>query len=611
MKMVMKEKERIMHRFEVREQGFFWDGEPFYLASGDIHYFRILPGGWRRRLELMRDFGLTAVETYVPWSVHEPEPGVFDFTGEKDLAAFLELCQDMGFKVLLRPTPYICSETDLGGIPAWLLRDRNMTFRSHDAGWLTAIAGYYREVCRMILPHLCTNGGPIVMVAIENEYGGAGNDRAYLQAIRDMLLQNGVNVPLFTTDGASPVDVTNGSLPEHLAGLNFRSIPGEATKAEALQKRYHPGFPFYVGEFWGGQQIHWGESYTLRDPAETAESYREALRLGYVNFYMFCGGTNWGFSNGATRVSDAEGNEKIAFQATTYDENAPISENGEPTATYFLCRDELDRFLGKPLRPHVVPPYRTQAITVNLTERAPLFENLEVLSASGTVETSPRCMEDLGQNYGYILYRTRFDRIDGVPTVRFSCGGVRDFAAVYQNGRYVGHWDCNMEKPGTEIRIDTDCVQMDVLTENLGRRNYGLNLADNRKGVINYLSVGNSELHEIETYTLPMRDLSALQYRPAGEVPLCDTPMFLRGYFNAEAGVDTFLSLEGICHGFVLVNGFHIGRYLPCGPQRTLYISGELLEAEHNSIEIFDLHPTAEQVRMVNAAFLVMEISAQ
>ncbi len=597
------------HIFEISGEDFLFDGEKFYIASGDVHYFRIHPAGWRRRLELMKDFGLNTVETYVPWNLHEPKKGEFNFEGICDLEAFIRLCDEMGFKVLLRPAPYICSECDMGGIPSWILHDRTMTVRAYDKRWLKAVSDYYKVLCNVFRPYLCTNGGPIIMVAIENEYGFKGQDRKYLEAIRDLLIENGIDVPLFTTDpygGSNPSGVINGSLDGILEGINYRSTVGTSQNALAQLRKHHPGFPKYVGEFWSGRQIWWFESYKKRDPKETAESYREALELGaHVNFYMFCGGTNFGFYNGAVYP----GEKKLYTpQATSYDENSLVSENGEPTEAYFLCRDVLDDFLGKPLRPHIAPRYKAQTLDVKLTEYALLWDNLDNISEVHTIESAPRYMEDLGQDYGYILYRVKFDALDGYPTMKFNAGGVKDYAAIYQNGKYIDYWLRDRKEPKTNITFDTDTVSMDILTENLGRSNNAVNLENNRKGINGYFAFDECRKNEVEIFTLPMKELSKLKYESITDKLPENSPVFLKGSFDAEPGIDTFFSFDGFEHGFVMINGFNVGRFLPYGPQRTLYIPGELLKEKDNTIEIFDLSPKSLTARLVGEASLEMEI---
>jgi len=593
----------------ITEKGFFLGGEPFYLASGAIHYFRIHESGWKRRLELMKDFGLTAVETYVAWNRHEPKEGEFNFSGMYDLAAFLELCESMDLKVLLRPSPYICSETDLGGMPSWLLKDRTMVLRANDDRFLAAVRRYYKKLCEVFVPYLSTNGGPIIMVAVENEYGYRGSDKKYLLALKKMLEENGVDVPFFTTDPPLAGALTYGTLDGCLAGVNIRSTPGEPTYAAKMLEKYHPGFPYFVGEFWSGRQAHWGEPFEKRDPKPIVESYVEALKLGYVNFYMFCGGTNFAFYNGAVArkspFSRPSSLDRYNIQTTTYDTDALVSENGEPTEKYFLLRDELDKFLGKPVRPHIAPHYETQEIEVELTHAASLFENIDALSMTHTVESGPRYMEDFGQDFGYILYTVKPTAIKDVKSVNLRSGGVKDYALIYRNGQYIDSWIRDRTEPVTSVALDIDGTQLDILVENLGRINSGNNLADNRKGLDGFIAIDYAELHEIETRTLPMDNLSVLNYKKI-EKPLSDTPTFLRGDFKAKAGVDTFLSLEGLNHGFAVINGFNVGRYLPWGPQRTLYIPGGLLKDGINTIELFELHPTGTKINLVGKPQLEM-----
>ncbi len=606
-------------RFEVTEKEFLLDGEPFFLASGDIHYFRIHPSGWRRRLELMKDFGLTAIETYVPWNMHEPKEGQFDFSGMLDLRAFLDICVELDLKVLLRPAPYICSEFELGGIPSWLLKDRSMVLRKNHEKWLSPMRRYYERLCREFLPYLCTNGGPIIMVAIENEYGFMGDDRSYMEAVKAILAENGVDVPFFTTDpygtNGNNAGIINGSMDGLLEGVNFRSLPETVAPALECVDKLHPGFPLYVGEFWSGRQIHWGETFKKRDPVPTAESYRMLLERGAaVNFYMFCGGTNFAFLNGALvikPVGSPEGTPKMYIpQATSYDENSLISENGEPTETYFLCRDVLDEHLGREKRAHIAPAYETQEIDVRLTECATLWDNLDVLAESRTVEVAPKYMEDLGQDYGYILYRFNFDKLRDENSSTLQAGDVKDYATVYKDEKYIDYWFRDRKKCETVMSIENGKTQISVLVENMGRRNQGPNLENNRKGIDNYFVMNQAEPHDIETITLPMKDLSGLKYKKASEAVLGDTPVFLKGTFDAKEGVDTFFCMDGFEHGFVTVNGFNVGRFLPYGPQRTLYIPGGLIKERDNVIEVFDLSPKSLTAQLVKNASLEMEIGS-
>ncbi|MBO5280089.1 MAG: beta-galactosidase, partial [Clostridia bacterium] len=214
-----------MNKLTWDKQGFYLDGEPFRILSGDMHYFRIHPSDWGKRLDLAVDFGLNCIQTYVPWNAHEPRPGEYCFEGMLDLGEYLRLAGEKGLRVLLRPSPYICSEWDFGGLPSWLLPDREMVIRTHDEKYLAAVRRYYEHLIPVILPHLATHGGPVIAVATENEYGSYGNDHAYIKAMGDMMRELGVDVPFYTADGALPSFVAFGKHPEGFVGLDTRTRP--------------------------------------------------------------------------------------------------------------------------------------------------------------------------------------------------------------------------------------------------------------------------------------------------------------------------------------------------------------------------------------------------
>ncbi|MBQ3547953.1 MAG: beta-galactosidase [Clostridia bacterium] len=243
---------------------FYLNGEEFYLAVGDIHYFRIHPTDWEHRLNLAKDFGLTAIQVYVPWHQHEREKGVFDFTGILDLAAFLETAQRVGLKVMLRPGPYICSELDLGGMPAWLLRDKDMQFRCSHPAFLEAVSDYFKVLCNVFVPYLSTNGGPIIAVCIENEYGSYGNDKVYLKNLRKMLENGGVDVPFYTIDGAVRAMIYNGTTDDAFVGLNFRARVEDCQNPLNAHADLLPGLPKFAGELWSGRSQHFTKEFSYR-----------------------------------------------------------------------------------------------------------------------------------------------------------------------------------------------------------------------------------------------------------------------------------------------------------------------------------------------------------
>ncbi|MDD5603452.1 MAG: beta-galactosidase [Eubacteriales bacterium] len=648
------------YKLEIKKDGLILGGKPFYLASGDMHYFRILPGGWKKRLGLMKDFGLTAVQTYVPWNLHEPEEGVFDFAGRLDLAAFLELAHDTGLKVMLRPAPFICSEWDFGGLPWWLLKKKDAEVRCMDPDYIVAMSYYYRRLCKEFTPYLSTRGGPVIAVAIENEYGGYGSDNEYLAKIRKCLEENCVDVPFYTTDGI--YDLAYGTLPGVWEGINYRT---ESTKAIAHLRNFQPDLPAFVGEYWSGRSMHWDEIFRHRDVGPVAEAYKIALEEGaYVNFYMFAGGTNFGFMNGAnhgfafTRKPDSY--EKYIPMTTSYDADAPINEYGEPTEKYFACRAVLDEYLGKPVRKtelrqlpgrnRPVPANAQKIENVAMTEAAPLFEKLGIKSlasaageagAAGAATVAPgaaasvaeasgtagmavatedlaatvapgvaasvvksvklRCMEELGQGHGFILYSTSVPApFLSVPR-KLEIFGLADRATIYLDGVYQGKYmrDRKDEAP-VMVTVPAGGARLDILVENFGRINGGRLLKD-RKGITGCVKIGSVILYNWTIYTLDMKDLSGLQWNsiPAGKNSADPRPAFYRGRFRAKAGADTFLRLDGWKKGIAWVNGFNLGRYWETGPQETLYVPGELLvDGEDNEAVVFEIHSPPPEAKV-------------
>lgn len=583
---------------EIHKDGLTLGGKPFYIASGDMQYFRFFKGGWRRRLELMKDFGLTCVQTYVPWNLHEPEKGEYHFEDNLDIAAFIRLCGEVGLKVLLRPSPYMCAEWDLGGLPYWLLKDRSIAIRTSDEGYMRHVRDYYARLMPQVVPLLSTNGGPIIAVAVENEYGSFGNDTLYLRQMADLLIQSGVDVPLFTANGGSPKHLIWGSLPELWSGVDARE--GTPAVAEVV-RRFQGDKPLMVCEEWAGCAQQWGGVFNRQSIEEACRHYKTSLDSGYmVNFYMFCGGTSFGFMSGANygllRADVPGAAQRYIPFTTSYDTDAPVSEEGVPTEKYFALKKILAEHLGKPYEEKTYD-YRAQAPgKVVMTKAAPFFENADAVAEKTVRSGNVHCMEDLDQAYGYILYETFLPHTDDYE--RLLCmKGFGDRATVYGNGQYLG---AIMRDRTDEVRfhVPEGGLTLSILVENLGRVCYGYPLLFDRKGIERcvhldaFHPVNGMRLHDYSVLmnwtirTLPMKDLSGVRYSCR---PKADLPGFYAGEFDAEEGVDSFLRLPGWTKGFVCINGFNLGRYWSIGPQETLYVPGELLK-EHNTIEIFELH---------------------
>ncbi|MDD3334469.1 MAG: beta-galactosidase [Eubacteriales bacterium] len=587
-------------RLEIGTDSLWLDDQPFYLASGSMHYFRVSPEGWQRRLDLMKDFGLSCVQTYVPWNLHEPREGRFCFDGMLNLPSFLERCAATGLRVLLRPSPFICAEWDFGGLPWWLLNKPGMAIRCMNPEFIGAVQKYYETLIPLIVPYLSTKGGPIIAMAVENEYGGAGDDQEYLLWLRNTMAALGVDVPFYTTDGNQIKMMKLGSIPGEWMGVNYRI---ESAEAIAHLRELQPDKPALVGEYWSGRSCYFGEAYRRRNVEEVAAGYREALEHGgLVNFYMFCGGTNFGFMNG-TRVTDSfDPTGRTMFRAitTSYDADAPVSEDGLPTAKYYACRRELDRFLGKPIRSEEPPTVCCQSLPpVALRECAPVFDQLDVLSTP-VASVAPLTMEQLNEGYGFVLYSTMLP--GGIQQkAPLQIEGLHDRAQIFTNGEYRGVYQRDLPLPELCLSTENGPVKLDILVENMGRCNTGRGLGE-QKGITGTVYWGNARLYHWTQRAMPMDNLSRLRFSESAHA----CPGFFRGTFDAEPGIDTHVALPGFAKGCVWINGFALGRHWRIGPQRTLYLPGGLLKATGNEIIVLELHqaPQNPKVDFLNHSIL-------
>ncbi|MBM7566041.1 glycoside hydrolase family 35 protein [Paenibacillus sacheonensis] len=621
--------------FAVEGSAFIYDGEPVRLLSGAMHYFRIVPELWRDRLLKLKACGLNTVETYVAWNVHEPNEDEFRFEGMADVCAYIALAGSLGLHVIVRPSPYICAEFEFGGLPAWLLADSDMQLRCSHPAFLRKVDAYYDELLPRLKPLLCTNGGPIIAVQIENEYGSYGNDARYLEYLRQALLVRGIDVPLFTSDGPTDALLQGGSVPGVLATVNFGSNPGSSFDK---LKEYRPNAPLMCMEYWNGWFDHWGKPHHTRGAAEVAAVLEEMLSAGAsVNFYLFHGGTNFGFGSGA----NCQEPNLYEPTITSYDYDALLDESGEPTDKYFAVREVIARYSN--VEPLPLPPAADRQAygRVELSEQADLFEQLDVLSAP-IRSVAPMPMEKLGQNYGYILYTTR---VSGPrPEERLFVQEVRDRALVFVDGAYQGVIERAPTMQSLPIAIPAEGARLDILVENMGRINYGPYLKD-AKGITEGVRLGFQFLFDWTIRPLPLADLSGLHYargrsadrssdrsivysanlstgrpadssivlsaglptnltaalsaahpdsRTAGLPAATEEPRFYKGTFQTASCADTFLDMQGWTKGVVFVNGFHLGRYWNKGPQRTLYVPAPLLRKGGNEIVIFELHHTRE-----------------
>ncbi len=557
------------------------NGQPYQILSGEIHYARIPRAYWRARLKMARAMGLNTISTYVFWNLHEPKPGVYDFSGNLDVAEFIRIAQQEGLNVILRPGPYVCAEWELGGYPAWLLADPKMVLRSNDPRFMVPAERWMMRLGKELAPLQMGRGGPIVAVQLENEYGSFGSDKAYLEHMREILLRAGfTNALIYTADG--PKQLPNGTLPGVLAVANFG--PGSAKDAFSTLAKFEPGTPLMSGEYWVGWYDKWGRKHVVRDQKQIAEEYEWMLNQGYsVNMYMFHGGTSFGFMNGAN-IDD----ETYHPDVTSYDYDAPLDESGRPTPFYYVLRGIIarhDQDTGVPTPPAVpdspptisVPPFP-------LTQSISLWKTL----SNPTAIAQPLPMEMLGQSYGYILYRT----VIAKPTHgELTFEHMQDYAQIYLNGSLAGTLDRRLHQDRLTLNIPGKNTRLDILVENSGRVNFHQELRTEWKGLRGSVTLAGNTLTGWQVYNLPMTDPGRLAFSnmsvnagtPAGG------PTFYRGTFFLEKPGDTFLDLRSMQKGVVWVNGHILGRFWDIGPQQTLYVPGPWLKSGENTFVVFDL----------------------
>ncbi|WP_411111113.1 beta-galactosidase [Streptomyces sp. c-19] len=554
--------------------GFLLDGRPFRLLSGGLHYFRVHPEQWADRLRKARLMGLNTVETYVPWNLHQPRPDTFRMDGGLDLPRFLDLAAAEGLHVLLRPGPYICAEWEGGGIPSWLLAEPDIRLRSRDPRFLAAVDDYLDRLLTPLRPYLASRGGPVIAVQVENEYGAYGDDTAYLEHIADSLRRRGVDVPLFTCD--QPVDLERGALPGVLATANFGS---RSAHHLAALRAARPEGPLMTTEFWIGWFDRWGAHHVVRDADRAAEELDELLATGAsVNFYMFHGGTNFGFTNGA--------NDKGTYRPTitSYDYDSPLDEAGDPTAKFTAFREVIAKYAPVPSEPVPAPGPKLALPAVALTESAALLPHAAVLAPTAVESRRPLTMEELEQDFGFVLYETALP-VRGPALLEIE--HVRDRAQVFVDGQPVGVLEREQHEHALTFTAPRAGSVLTVLVENQGRVNYGQGIHD-RKGLPGKVLLDGVELAGWTNRPLPLPGPEGIPFAPTTATPV--GPAFHRGSFEVTETADTFLHLDGWTKGNAWLNGFPLGRYWSRGPQRSLYVPAPVLRPGRNELVVLELH---------------------
>lgn len=577
------------HTFSWKNNDFLLNGKPFIIRSGEMHYPRIPRIHWRDRMKKAKAMGLNTISTYVFWNLHEPKPGKFDFLGKLDVAEFIKTAQEEGLYVIIRPGPYVCTEWDFGGLPAWLLKTEDLKIRSTDPRFLDASRRYLLEVGKRVASLQIEMGGNIIMAQIENEYGSFGSDPTYLNEVRKMFLDAGFTVPLFTSDFAEDGGLNGGTLPDVLPVINFgivtaKDIPAITKQFDILEK-FRPGIPRMVGEYWVGWFDHWGAKKRIISAESAAEGVDWMLERGIsFNLYMFHGGTSFGFMAGSSNSS------KGFFQPdiSSYDYDSPLDEAGKTTKKYQLLRETIKKHLppGEQI-PEV--PADTRLIEI------PEFElrettNLNALLKNPVPSEKPRSMEEIGQDYGFVLYRKKLGS-GSRGTLKFEA--VRDYALVFVDGQRVGSLDRRLDQ--NEITINgKEGSTVDILVENHGRLNIGKDMGLDRKGITGSIRLGSEELKNWQIYSLPLDNLRGLKFGSAQTKR--DTPVFYRGSFNLRETGDTYLDMTTWGKGHVWINGHHLGRFWNIGPQQSLFVPANWLKKGRNQVIVLEVNEARRNV---------------
>ncbi|MFJ3033116.1 beta-galactosidase family protein [Curtobacterium pusillum] len=591
-------------RFAIGDTDFLLDGEPHRILSGAIHYFRVHPDLWADRIRKAKLMGLNTIETYVAWNAHAPSPASFSFEDGLDLGRFLDLVAEEGMHAIVRPGPYICAEWTNGGLPYWLFADGTVGVRRDEPGFLAAVQGYLEHLAPVLVPRQIDQGGPIVLVQVENEYGAYGSDPVYLRKLEAMHRAIGLTVPFTSVDQPMGTMLEDGSLPSlHKTG----SFGSRSTSRLERLRQAQPTGPLMCSEFWDGWFDSWGEHHHTTPAAASASDLDDLLAAGgSVNIYMFHGGTNFGFTNGA--------NDKGVYRpiATSYDYDAPLDEAGRPTEKFHAFRSVIERYAPVPVLPASMQPggsgrlesyaYSSDSlearvapatdVAVRLDRVASLRSLLPALTDWSTHDTPPT-FDALGAASGFVLYRTEVDLPSGgVLTVGDE---VRDRAIVSVDGTVVGVLE--REHHDRAIALPAVAGTLELLVEDQGRVDYGPRIGE-PKGLVGGVSVDGVPLARwsaspIALDPVPAAALDVLAAIEPTDGDVLAGPVFAAGSFDLDSADDRYLRLDGFRKGVAWVNGFCLGRYWSRGPQRTLAVPGPVLRAGRNDVVVFELHAAA------------------
>ncbi len=572
--------------FVAADKTFELNGKPFVVKAAELHYPRIPRPYWEHRIKMCKALGMNTICLYVFWNIHEQQEGVYDFSGNNDVAEFCRLCQKNGMYVIVRPGPYVCAEWEMGGLPWWLLKKKDIKLREGDPYFLERVKLFEQNVGEQLAGLTIQKGGPIIMVQVENEYGSYGEDKAYVSAIRDIVRSSGFSdVALFQCDWSS--NFTKNGLDDLIWTMNFGTGADVEREFRPLSE-LRPSAPQMCSEFWSGWFDKWGARHETRPADDMVAGIDTMLNRGVsFSLYMTHGGTSFGHWAGANSPG---------FQpdVTSYDYDAPINEQGQATPKFFTLRETMLKYNGGKALPSV-PKSPMPFISI------PAFEFTDYRQLGAGVDSvadssSPLTFEDMDMGWGSMIYETHVSGVNGEATL---VADVHDFAVVYVDGKCAGKIDRTRNEKSLTLSSLHDGSRLTMVVEGMGRINFGRAIKD-FKGVIGDVSVsasaGDCDVlitpRQWTCLTIPdspeqAKDAFAQVARTS--LRLTTRAGYYRATFNLKKVGDTFLNMEAFGKGQVYVNGHALGRFWSIGPQQTLYLPGCWLRKGKNEVIVLDV----------------------
>ena len=557
------------HTFEVsaEQDAFLLDGKPFQIRCGEVHFARVPRAYWRHRIKMCKAMGLNTVCAYMFWNYHEMERGQFDFSGEKDVAEFCRIAQEEGMWVLLRPGPYTCAEWEFGGLPWWLLDkgSANVKVRTLDPAYLEPAKEYLRRVAAELKDLQVTHGGPILMAQDENEYGFFGDNPDYIRALYDTMRDAGFDVPIFTCNPA--YHLTKGVIPETVKVVNF---PANPKNAFAKLREVQPRGPLMCGEYYPAWYDSWGQRHHTKPTQNMLNDLDYILSVGgSFSLYMAHGGTSFGWWAGC--------NSPFVPQTSSYDYEAPISEQGRATEKFYALRELMKRHMTPDelaALPEPPAPVPLQAF-VSDAEGEYVTPSLKLLRLN---MTKPLPMEMLGVGYGAVLYTAVGDTRDGGV---LKAKNIRDQAAVFYDEKLLGYLDRRF--PNRGVNVPAGYGTLHIMLTHMSRYNFGAAMNNSEKGLLPPVTLDGKELTRWNAMFVEPPLMGHEKMHVAGH-PL----NFKRFRVKFDSTADTFLLVRGWKKGHVWVNGHPLGRFWGIGPTQTMYVPGCWLKKGENEFLVFD-----------------------